>query len=127
MISSFIEQQWSTFLVSIISGFLAGCLICIINNLKKVTLNIHLWEGLIDIMCWLALCVILIFIITTYNSGELRLYIFLGFFSGIGIYFSTIHWVALKFENYILYHVKKELKKVILELEKFVDRFCSKR
>jgi spore cortex biosynthesis protein YabQ len=127
MISSFIEQQWSAFLASIITGFIMGGFMCVTSDLKKVVIKNCFLKGFIDVICWLILCVILIGVITAYNSGELRMYIFLGFFSGIGIYFSTIHWVALKFGNYILYHAQKGLKKVILTWEKLVDRNCRKR
>jgi spore cortex biosynthesis protein YabQ len=127
MLSSFIEQQSEAFLVSIVAGVLAGCIVCIAGDLKKVNSKTKVIGNVIDIVCWLILCVIIIWVISLYNSGELRLYIFLGFFSGIGIYFSTIHWVASKIVNYILYHVKIGLKKVKTWAEMFVDRFCSKR
>ena len=122
-----IEEQFRTFLISVLSGFFTGICIEIIIALKNVITPGKIVIGIGDILLWLALCGIIIWITFTYNSGQARLYIFLSFFSGIGIYFSTINWVVSKILNYILCHVKRALKNVIFGAKKLVDIISRKR
>lgn len=125
--TTMIEQQSQTFLVSVLFGFGIGICIELIIALKKVIKPNKTIVGIGDIIFWLVLCGMLIRIIFTYNSGQARLYIFLSFFSGIGIYFSTIDWVVSKILDYILCLVKNGLKNVIFGAKKLVDIISYKR
>ncbi len=122
-----IEEQSQTFLVSLLSGFFVGLFIEMIIALRKVIIPNKIIIGISDILFWLILCGIIIRITFTYNSGETRLYIFLSFFSGIGIYFSTINWAVSKILNYILYLIKRGLRNVIFGAKKLVDIITRKR
>ncbi len=57
---------------------------------------------------WLALSVAIIALNYICCGGRIRLYIFLGFFSGFLITFYTINWVASKMADYILYRKSKD-------------------
>lgn len=122
-----LEQQSEAFFVCVVSGIIIGLFIEFFIALKKVISINKVVLGITDIVFWLVLCVIVIWATFSYNSGQVRFYIFLGFFSGIGIYFSTINWVVSKVLNYILYWVKLGFKKVIFGVKKLVDIICSRR
>lgn len=122
-----IEQQSQAFLVSILCGFIIGIFIELIIAFKRVIGINRILEGIGDIALWLVFCGVVIWVTFTYNSGETRLYIFFGFFSGIGIYFSTINWVVSKILNYILWVVKIGLKNVIFRAKNLVDIISHKR
>lgn len=116
-----IEQQSQTFLISIICGILTGFVIGIMHELKKVIRIGNVAMGVLDMMLWLALCASVVMVTYEYNSGNIRLYIFFGFLSGIGIYFATIGWVISKIIDYILCCTKNALKKVKFIIKKLVD------
>ncbi len=127
MITPMIEQQSQTFLISILLGFLIGVCIEIAIALRKVIIPKRAFINIGDIIFWLILCGLIIWLNFTYNSGQARFYIFFGFFSGIGIYFSTINWAFSKILNYILCLVKKALKNVIFQAKMLVDIIRRKR
>lgn len=122
-----LEQQSEAFFVCVVSGIIIGLFIEFFIALKKVISINKVVMGILDIVFWLVLCVIVIWATFSYNSGQVRFYIFLGFFSGVGIYFSTINWVVSKVLNYILYWGKLGFKKVIFRAKKLVDIICSRR
>ena len=122
-----LEQQSTAFAVCVLFGVGIGFIIGLFNAFKKV-ININgAWVGFIDLLFWLVLCAAVIWTTFTYNSGVIRLYIFLGFFSGIGLYFSTINWAVSRLLNYILCELKKGLRKVIFRAKMLVDIICSRR
>ena len=108
-----IEQQSQAFLVSILCGVAAGVVIGVIYELKKVIKLNAAFIGVIDITIWLALCVSVVMVTYKYSSGNVRFYIFLGFLSGMGLYFSTINWAVSRILNYILCMAKNAFKKSI--------------
>lgn len=121
-----IEQQSQAFLVSILCGVAAGVVIGVIYELKKVIKLNAAFIGVIDITIWLALCVSVVMVTYKYSSGNVRFYIFLGFLSGMGLYFSTINWAVSRILNYILCMAKNAFKKVIFAAKKLVDIICHK-
>ena len=101
-----LEQQSTAFAVCVLFGAGIGLIISLFNAFKKVINIKDAWIGFIDLLFWLVLCATVIWTTFTYNSGVIRLYIFLGFFSGIGLYFSTINWAVSRLLNYILCEFK---------------------
>lgn len=122
-----LEQQSTAFVVCVLSGIGIGLIIGFFNDFKKVINIREAWIGFFDMLFWLVLCAGVVWTTFTYNSGVIRLYIFLGFFSGIGLYFSTINWAVSRLLNYILYGIKNGLRKVIFGAKKLVDIICSRR
>ena len=94
-----LEQQSAAFAVCVLFGVGIGLIIGLFNAFKKVINIKDAWIGFIDLLFWLVLCATVIWTTFTYNSGVIRLYIFLGFFSGIGLYFSTINWAVSRLLN----------------------------
>lgn len=121
------EQQSTAFVVCVLCGVIIGFLISCFHALKKVIKMHGVWIGIFDLAFWLALCATVILVMFYYNSGEIRLYIFLGFFSGAGLYFATINWAVSRLLNYILYGIKIGLGKVISRAKMLVDIICSRR
>jgi len=121
------EQQSTAFVVCVLCGVIIGFLISCFHVLKKVIKMHGVWIGIFDLTFWLALCATVILVMFYYNSGEIRLYIFLGFFSGAGLYFATINWAVSRLLNYILCGIKIGLRKVISRAKMLVDIICSRR
>lgn len=122
-----LEQQSTAFVVCVLAGIGIGLIIGFFNAFKKVINIKDAWIDFLDLLFWLVLCAVVIWTTFTYNSGVIRLYIFLGFFSGIGLYFSTINWAVSRLLNYILCGLKMGLRKVIFGVKKLVDIICSRR
>ena len=121
------EQQSTAFVVCVLCGVIIGFLISCFHVLKKVIKMHGVWIGIFDLTFWLALCATVILVMFYYNSGEIRLYLFLGFFSGAGLYFATINWAVSRLLNYILCGIKIGLRKVISRAKMLVDIICSRR
>lgn len=124
--TAMIEQQTLAFSVCIIFGFASGIIIDIYRSFRMTFNPGYILLGIIDLIFWLGLCGLLIWLTYYYNDGEVRLYFFLGIFSGIGFYFATISWIILKILHNILCLVKNALDKVIFETKKLVDIICHK-
>ena len=75
-----LEQQSTAFAVCVLFGSGIGLIIGLFNAFKKVINIKGTWIGFIDLLFWLVLCATVIWTTFTYNSGVIRLYIFLGFF-----------------------------------------------
>ena len=124
--TAMIEQQLHAFLVCIIFGIAAGLIIDIYRSFRT-TFNPGLVVlGITDLLFWLGICGAIIWLTYYYNDGDIRLYFFLGFFSGICFYVATISWIILKILHNILCLVKNALDKVIFGAKKFVDIICHK-
>ena len=106
------EQQSTAFVVCVLCGVIIGFLISCFYALKKAIKMHNVWIGIFDLTFWLALCAMVILVMFYYNSGEIRLYIFLGFFSSFLLVFFTINWVASKIANHILCKKKQGSKNV---------------
>ena len=106
------EQQSTAFAVCVLCGVIIGFLISCFYTLKKVIKMHNVWIGIFDLTFWLALCAMVILVMFYYNSGEIRLYIFLGFFSSFLLVFFTINWAASKIANHILCKKKQDSKNV---------------
>lgn len=126
MMTWMIEQQSQTFLVSIICGIVAGFIIGIVHEFKKVIQVGNLVTAILDLVFWFALCVSVVMVTYIYSNGNVRFYIFFGFLSGMGLYLSTIGWVISKLLNYILCCTKNAFKKVIFATKNLVDIICHK-
>lgn len=122
-----IEQQGIAFLVCILYGFATGLVIDLYRSFRMVFNPGYIVLNILDLTFWLGLCGLLIWLTYYYNEGEIRLYFFLGIFSGIGFYFATTSWIIKKILYNILCLIKNALDKVIFGTKKLVDIICHKR
>ena len=88
-------------------GAVFGVVGIIFRMLRRLFKSGRIITWVCDIMLWLALSVAIIVLNYICCDGRIRLYIFLGFFSGFLISFYTINWVVSKIANYILYQKNK--------------------
>ena len=112
MISDMVRQQVAGYLAFVYAGALSGVAGALVNMFVKAMKKHKVAVWICDLAFWLALSAIIIGVNYVYCNGILRLYIFLGFFSGFLLFFCTINWVLSKIVNYILYLKKKGLEKV---------------
>ena len=107
-----VRQQVAGYLAFVYAGALSGAAGALVNMFVKAMKKHKVAVWICDLTFWLALGAIIIRVNYVYCDGTLRLYIFLGFFSGFLLIFCTINWVLSKIVNYILYLKKKDLEKV---------------
>ncbi len=121
-----IRQQLLTYGVSVLCGMGTGFIIGLTLEIKKVIGVKKVLVAIWDILFWIMLSSLVVIVNYIYSGGEIRLYVFLGIFSGILLYFCTINWVVSKIINYILCFLKNALKKVREGCKKLVDIICRK-
>lgn len=112
MISDMVIHQAEGYGLCIVVGVCAGIVGVVINGIARSLRRHCVISGLCDILLWLALSVVVMAVEYICCDGDIRLYIFLGFFSGFFLSFCTINWVVSKIRDYILYHLKNDSEKV---------------
>lgn len=118
MISEMIVRQLDGYAMCVVAGLAAGAAAGVLNLLLSALKKHRTAVWLCDICIWLALGAVVIALTYVCSDGDLRLYIFFGFFSGFLLTFFTINWVALKIVNYILCFKRKDSKNVTGAVEK---------
>ncbi|MGN0394116.1 MAG: spore cortex biosynthesis protein YabQ [Coprococcus sp.] len=121
-----IRQQLLTYGISVLCGIGAGLLLGVVRELRKAIGTKNVLLAIWDILFWLMLSGLIVGVNYIYSGGEIRLYVFLGIFSGILLYFCTINWVVSRIVGYILYLIKNALKNVKKASKKLVDIICRK-
>lgn len=107
MISQLVWTQAEGYVLCLAVGAVFGVVGIIFSMLRRLLKSGRIITWVCDIMLWLALSVAIIVLNYICCDGRIRLYIFLGFFSGFLISFYTINWVVSKIANYILYQKNK--------------------
>ena len=112
MISDMVIQQAEGYGLCIAVGVCAGAAGVLVNGIVRSLKKHCIISWICDILLWLALSVIVMAIEYICCEGDIRLYIFLGFFSGFLLSFCTINWAVSKTRDYILYHARNDSEKV---------------
>lgn len=108
MISDMVENQATGYVVCVVFGMMAGLAAGIMRSILAMFKTRISLFWIYDISLWLGLSVAIIIANYVCCDGDIRLYIFLGFFSGFLLVYYTINWVAKKIKDYILGHMKKD-------------------
>ena len=98
-------QLWG-YGISVAAGACSGVLGSLFWFISKLFRNSRAVAWICDITLWLILSVVVMAV------RDLRLYIFLGFFSSFLLVFFTINWAASKIANHILCKKKQDSKNV---------------
>ncbi|MBP3621303.1 MAG: spore cortex biosynthesis protein YabQ [Lachnospiraceae bacterium] len=106
-----IDIQFNMFCMSILYGAGMGISYDVIRIFRRIVKTNGFFVGLEDLLFWIVWAFVTIDGIHIYNSGELRIYVFLGILIGFLIYRYTIGWVARKIMHYILCARKKHPQK----------------
>ena len=96
MISQLVRTQAEGYVLCLAVGAVFGVVGIIFSMLRRLLKSGRIITWVCDIMLWLALSVAIIVLNYICCDGRIRLYIFLGFFSGFLISFYTINWVVSK-------------------------------
>lgn len=102
MISELVRVQAEGYAFCLAAGAAAGAAAGILNG---TALLLKKWKGIywfVDAAVWLVISVLVIIVNYICCDGELRLYVFLGFFSSFLPVFYTINWACSKIVNHIL-------------------------
>lgn len=104
------DNQASLFLIYIATGMLICIFYDIFRALRKTIKTSNIVTYIEDIIFWTIVAIFLIIEILNLNSGELRLYTFIGIIIGCIIYLLTVS----KFILNILIKIFKTTQKIIL-------------
>lgn len=105
-----IDIQFTMLCISIIYGAIMGVSYDGLRLLRRLIRHNNFFIGLEDIIYWIVWAFVVIDAIHIYNSGELRLYVYVGIFIGFLIYKNTIGWVVDKILSHILCLLRKHPK-----------------
>ncbi len=106
-----IHIQLSMLIISILLGIAMGLTYDLVRILRRIVSHNNILIFLQDIIYWIIWAFVVIDKIHIFNSGEVRIYIFLGIGVGILVYAYTIGWVLRKIVSHILCLRKKNRKK----------------
>lgn len=103
----FATEQAYTFLIFVLNGLIIGILFDIFRILRKSFHTIDMITYLEDIIFWILTGIITLYTIFTFNSGEIRFYIFLGILLGVSLYLLTLSKYFIKINVFLILLFKK--------------------
>lgn len=101
------SQQLKTFLIFIVVGIIISFIFDIFRILRKTYKFTNIMIYIQDILFWLLTGIIILHSIFTYNSGELRIYLFFSIFIGIVLYTCSISTHIIDIGTIILKIINK--------------------
>lgn len=104
--------QFITFSIFTIIGLALGIIFDIFRISRKSFKTIDLITHIEDLLFLLITLIILLFSIFKFNNGELRLFLFIGIFTGIIIYFILISKYFIKINVKIILFLKEIFIKI---------------
>ncbi|UMZ75281.1 spore cortex biosynthesis protein YabQ [Natranaerofaba carboxydovora] len=110
----FLYEQLFTFSVSIVYGIFVGVIFDFYRTLRgKKKIN-RILSDVLDLLIWLVITVIFIFVLLSSNWGEVRAYVFMGLVMGVLIYYSFFSsFITEGYRN--LFSLIKKLFNLILK------------
>lgn len=119
-------NQAYIFLIFIINGLLIGILFDIFRILRKSFKTSDFITYMQDILFWTIAGFLIIFSIYKFNSGEIRIFIFLGLLVGIIFYLLTISKYFITINVKIITFISKVIEKIFIYPIKFILRTINK-
>ena len=117
-----VSNQFFSFIIYTISGFIISIIFDFFRAIRKSTKTTKLLVIIEDVIFWIIASFISIYMIIHYNSGELRLYIFIGFIVGSVLYYITISSFLIKILVFIFNNINKILAKLVKLLLKIINK-----
>lgn len=118
MMSAMIVNQSEGYLLCVATGLLSGAAAGVLSNVMKLLRCPEAVIWVCDVAFGVVLSAVIIMVTYICSGGSLRIYIFLGFFSGFFATFGTINWGASKIVNHILCHRRNDSENVKADGEK---------
>ena len=110
--SELISNQLYVFLIYCLCGAIIGLFFDIFRILRKSFKTPDIITYIEDIIFWILTGLFLIYIIFTFNNGEIRSYIFIGLAIGILLYLLIFSKIFIKTNVIIIKYLKTFFKKV---------------
>lgn len=106
------SQQAILLLISLALGFLAGFIFDIYRRLRSFSTPGPILTAFGDLVFWAVMAVVTFYTLFTFNSGEVRGYLFLGFAIGLLGYVSFLsHHVIAGFVIFDIF-IRKNLRRI---------------
>jgi len=102
-------NQLYILILFVLTGIVIGVLFDCFRIIRRTFKTPDFITYIEDILFWIMVGIILLFSIFTFNSGEIRSFVFLGIVIGISIYFLTISKFFIKMSVIILSFIKQLL------------------
>ena len=126
-------NQACIFVIFILVGITIGIIFDFFRALRKNVRNTIKITYIQDLIFWIISGIIVIYSIYFFNSGEIRLYIFLGITTGLIIYilvlskfFLSINDIIIKFFISLILKPIKKIIDIILQIFKKIFNFIKK-
>lgn len=97
-----LTSQAETFLITVISGMVLACLFDGYRVLRGVLRPRWLITWIGDLAYWLLATIMVFLGLLAGNWGEVRLYVFIGLLSGVGVYYQFFSRYTIRFYVYLL-------------------------
>ncbi len=117
-----IQSQAYIFIMFILNGIIVGLLFDIFRIIRKTFKTSDFVTYIEDSIFWIMSGVFTLYFIFTFNSGEIRLYIFLGILLGIVLYILLISKYFVRVNTAIL----KIVLKMLSPFKKIIQKFTKK-
>lgn len=108
-----IAEQTQVFIIFVIVGIIISFLFDIFRILRKVYKFSNMLIYMQDILFWLLTGIIILQAIFKFNSGDIRIFLFLGIFFGVFIYISLFSIYVIKIGSFILKLINTLIRKLI--------------
>lgn len=108
-----IAEQIQVFIIFVIVGIIISFLFDIFRILRKVYKFSNMLIYMQDILFWLLTGIIILQAIFKFNSGDIRIFLFLGIFVGVFIYISLFSIYVIKIGSFILKLINTLIRKLI--------------
>ena len=108
-----IAEQTQVFIIFVIVGIIISFLFDIFRILRKVYKFSNMLIYMQDILFWLLTGIIILQAIFKFNSGDIRIFLFLGIFVGVFIYISLFSIYVIKIGSFILKLINTLISKLI--------------
>ena len=111
-----VSAQATAFLWLVASGAVSGLLFDVFRAVRRVQPHPNALTQAEDVLYWLSVFLLVLYLLLTHNSGEMRGFVLLGFVLGMILYFSACSWFVLRGLVWIVAAVKRVLCTCLLFL-----------
>lgn len=129
-------EQFYSFIIFILVGFLIGLLFDIFRISRKTFKTSDIITSIEDILFWILTGLLILFSILKFNNGDIRVYIILGIFIGIALYMLVFSKIVINTVVKIIFIIKRIISfilkivfypiNLILKIFKFITKPVKK-
>lgn len=100
-------SQANLFLIFVINGVIIGLLFDIFRILRKSFKTSDIITTTEDILFWIITGIIILYSVFVFNNGEIRFFMFIGIFLGVGLYMLLLSHYIIKASVAIIKIIKR--------------------